>query len=443
MVTFDQMIYKGNSNTFFTVNKVTDGSPVFSINALSSKVKIVEKKVTIKDVNNLESNSHYYVTIDDGFVTNPPCGSLNSEQFISLGKWKFCALDFRIKRTYPDISRGFTDVIVSRNPNDHTELTLEIEFMTKIRFIEVNPVTAALYVFESSNNREVAKVLSTSVDVQIDSQSTLSVTIIARLLSGRTYYIKMDEGFVDNTDDDCLLPSPAIDDHFTWKFLTTARPGPTVPALKKVVPVIQPIPFARFQLRSIFANQNRQRMESEPLTISSTVQEAPIGNEVVDTLLLSKKTTVAHFPKKTTEQLRTTVDPTSSTTTTFDNVATSSETSITTDPIAKTTVAASNPLVTFTDSADCQCFLDETLVSIANGYNIDSDTALKGDDLEYYLEQIKSLIIQDENNCHDREGRRSECDLYFMKVKEVKGTINRKTNDIRNRIENLKRQNYY
>lgn len=44
------------------------------------------------------------------------------------------------------------------------------------------------------------------------------MTIIARLLPRRTYYIKMDEGFVENTDDDCLLPSPAIDDDFTWNF---------------------------------------------------------------------------------------------------------------------------------------------------------------------------------------------------------------------------------
>lgn len=47
----------------------------------------------------------------------------------------------------------------------------------------------------------------------------------------------------------------------------------------------------------------------------------------------------------------------------------------------------------FIDSSECQCFFDEALVSIANGYNIDFDTALKG---EYKKVLIATTLMNDE-----------------------------------------------
>jgi len=315
--------------------------------------------------------------------------------------------------------------------------TFLLTFFQKIRFPEITPglVIPGLRLYTSGSKNPVANIPSNSIDVQITAARELTITVIARMLDDVIYYINIDEGFVENTDDNCLANSPAINDAYTWRFATRNAPRNDISVELQediAAAVTQPLPFARRQTStqaSILSNE----IPAVPTT-PFTIQE--IINDVVELQDTSEQNIV--FPLKDNQANPDIIsqdfplpDTTLSTTTFFEDNTREIKFENTDDRFDQnilSTVAAETDIDIFYNAETCRCLdeqnlLDKDITDLQNYKSTIQNYLSEFSVCSHLLSYDQMSDNQELKTIHQR--RKYECDVLIERFNEIFGRVNK------------------
>ena len=209
-VTYATQLTKGTGNV--TIRKLNDDSVVESVNVMSELVTINGNVAIINPVSDLESETDYYVTIDDGAFKNASGVSLPGISEKTF--WNFKTPD-----TKPP-------TILSLSPEDNATEVSSYSRNLEITFDEpISMGVGSIKVRRVTDNQVVQKIDLAPVDPLFApfwiEGSTFTVDMVYAgndyLPSGTHYYVTIDSGtFVDGAGN----PFQGLNDSDSWDFYT-------------------------------------------------------------------------------------------------------------------------------------------------------------------------------------------------------------------------------